>query len=68
MILCFVTFFESIFHVQIDVSDLSVLNRAETKLPLDPDGNAAEKTRLRYRYLDIRGQRMQRYYLYTPSL
>ena len=36
------------------------MNRCDPHLPFDPNGNVAERIRLKYRYLDIRGDRLQR--------
>ncbi|VDM73343.1 unnamed protein product [Strongylus vulgaris] len=47
-------------EVEIDVSDLKVLNRASPNLPMLPDAEASERTRLTYRYIDMRTERMQR--------
>ncbi len=48
--------------VEIDVTDYTILNIAkELPLPLDTDGHElSEEVRLRYRYLDLRRQRMQK--------
>ncbi len=48
--------------VEIDVIDYKILNKAgELPLPLDTDGKElSEEVRLRYRYLDLRRERMQK--------
>ncbi|KHJ77713.1 nucleic acid-binding domain protein [Oesophagostomum dentatum] len=48
-------------EIEIDVSKLSVLNYASPHLPMLPDAETSEKTRLTYRYIDLRSDRMQRY-------
>ncbi|KAE9417415.1 hypothetical protein Angca_008521, partial [Angiostrongylus cantonensis] len=47
-------------EVEINVSKLTVLNHASSNLPMLPDSKASEKTRLTYRYIDLRSDRMQR--------
>lgn len=48
--------------IELDVTDYSVINKAnELPIPLDTDGrDINEESRLRYRYLDLRRERMQR--------
>lgn len=48
--------------VEIDVEEYEILNKAaELPLPIDTDGREiSEEVRLRYRYLDLRRERMQR--------
>ena len=48
--------------IEIDVQEYKVLNKAqELPLPIDTDGRElSEEVRLRYRYLDLRRQRMQK--------
>lgn len=48
--------------VEIDVIDYKIFNKAqELPLPIDTDGRElSEEVRLRYRYLDLRRQRMQK--------
>lgn len=48
-------------HLEIEVSDYSILNRAhELPITVSDDGkNIHEEIRLKYRYLDLRRQRMQ---------
>lgn len=47
-------------HVEVKVSEIRILNRAET-LPIQPfaEAQANEELRLRYRYLDLRRPKMQ---------
>ncbi|KAL6743954.1 hypothetical protein Aduo_016935 [Ancylostoma duodenale] len=47
-------------EIEIDVSKLTVLNYATPQLPMLPDTESSEKTRLSYRYIDLRSNRMQR--------
>ncbi|WKY12326.1 hypothetical protein Q1695_003702 [Nippostrongylus brasiliensis] len=44
---------------QINVSKLTILNHASPKIPLLPDADASEMTRLTYRYIDLRTDRLQ---------
>lgn len=48
--------------IELEVKNIEVLNKAET-LPFDISGNTSEideNTRLKYRYLDLRSERMQK--------
>lgn len=47
-------------EIEINVSKLTVLNYASPHPPMLPDAEASEKTRLTYRYIDLRTSRMQR--------
>ncbi|CAJ0588992.1 unnamed protein product [Cylicocyclus nassatus] len=47
-------------EIEIDISKLTVLNRASANLPMLPDAETSERTRLTYRYIDLRTERMQR--------
>ncbi|CAI4231575.1 unnamed protein product [Auanema sp. JU1783] len=47
-------------EIEVDALNMEVLNRSESNLPLLPNEDVNEKTRLRYRYLDIRGDKMQK--------
>ncbi|MCK9493935.1 MAG: aspartate--tRNA ligase [Dehalococcoidia bacterium] len=48
-------------EIEVRVASLRVLNEAETPpFPVNQDTEVAESTRLRYRYLDLRRERMQR--------
>ncbi|KAJ1352807.1 hypothetical protein KIN20_009229 [Parelaphostrongylus tenuis] len=47
-------------EIEINVSKLTVLNHASPNLPMLPDSEASEKTRLTYRYIDLRSDRIQR--------
>jgi len=46
-------------HVELLASELTVLNESKTP-PFHHDENASEELRLRYRYLDLRREQMQR--------
>lgn len=46
-------------EIEIIVSKLTVLNNASANLPMLPDSEASEKTRLAYRYIDLRSNRCQ---------
>jgi aspartyl-tRNA synthetase len=45
--------------VEIEVEKLEILSRCE-RLPFDPKTESVEDTRLKYRYLDLRNDRMQK--------
>ncbi|GMR31172.1 hypothetical protein PMAYCL1PPCAC_01367, partial [Pristionchus mayeri] len=45
--------------VEIDVSSLEVVNEAKKDMPLLPDANAHEQTRMTYRYIDLRSPQLQ---------
>ncbi|KJH52360.1 aspartate--tRNA ligase [Dictyocaulus viviparus] len=47
-------------EIEIDVSKLTVLNHSSSILPLLPDSVANERTRLTYRYIDLRSERLQK--------
>ncbi|UMM34743.1 hypothetical protein L5515_007682 [Caenorhabditis briggsae] len=46
--------------IEIGVKKLTVLNKAVSNLPLLPGVNANERTRLKYRYIDLRSDKLQR--------
>ncbi|CAO4379259.1 unnamed protein product [Caenorhabditis nigoni] len=46
--------------IEIGVEKLTVLNKAVSNLPLLPDVNANERTRLKYRYIDLRSDKLQK--------
>ncbi|CAI2353924.1 unnamed protein product [Caenorhabditis sp. 36 PRJEB53466] len=46
--------------IEIQVDKLTVLNRAAVDIPMLPDANANEKTRLKYRYIDLRSDKLQK--------
>ncbi|VDL79260.1 unnamed protein product [Nippostrongylus brasiliensis] len=48
-------------EIEINVSKLTILNHASPKIPLLPDADASELTRLTYRYIDLRTDRLQRF-------
>uniref|UniRef100_A0A8R1HXH3 AA_TRNA_LIGASE_II domain-containing protein n=2 Tax=Caenorhabditis japonica TaxID=281687 RepID=A0A8R1HXH3_CAEJA len=47
-------------EIEIEVEELTVLNRAAANMPMLPDAKASEKTRLKYRYIDLRSEKLQR--------
>lgn len=47
-------------EIEIDVEQLTVLNKASPNIPMLPDVKAKEKTRLKYRYIDLRSDKLQR--------
>ncbi|CAB04081.2 Aminoacyl-transfer RNA synthetases class-II family profile domain-containing protein [Caenorhabditis elegans] len=46
--------------IEIDVEELTVLNKATSNIPMLPDANANERTRLKYRYIDLRSDKLQK--------
>ena len=47
--------------IEVSITSIGVLNESETPpFPINQDTEVAEPTRLRYRYLDLRRERMQR--------
>lgn len=47
--------------VELEISELKVLSRSKSMLPLDPEDSmkTGEEVRLKYRYLDLRNEKMQ---------
>ena len=47
--------------VELEISELKVLSRSKSMLPLDPEDSmkTGEEVRLKYRYLDLRNDKMQ---------
>ncbi|KAF1751619.1 hypothetical protein GCK72_018173 [Caenorhabditis remanei] len=46
--------------IEINVEQLTVLNKASVNIPMLPDVKSNEKTRLKYRYIDLRSDKLQR--------
>ncbi|CAD6199694.1 unnamed protein product [Caenorhabditis auriculariae] len=46
--------------IEIVVEKLTVLNRAAVEMPMLPEARTTERTKMKYRYIDLRSSRMQR--------
>lgn len=47
-------------EIEIEVEKFTILNRAVADIPMLPDAHSTEKTRLKYRYIDLRSDKLQR--------